>query len=157
MTKKPENIYHYKECGLDNVFLINGFDIKETPYGKGVRIMNLDNLHKVIGLGITDSPNKMSGKEFRFLRHEMNFSQARIAELFDVDEQAIARWEKGRSKVPGPADKLMKTLFKELIKGDIKIKKALETLAELDAKIIKKQYFRANPTGWKPENNQINS
>lgn len=155
MKKELKHMYRYTECGLDNVFLKNGFTKEETPYGKGVRIMNLDNLHKVIGLGITDSPNKMSGKEFRFLRLEMNLSQARIGKLFDVDEQTVARWEKGISQVPGPADKLMKTLFKESIKGDIKIKKALELLAELDAKKINKRFFEADLKGWRPTDNNL--
>jgi len=41
-------MYHYKECGLKNVWLVNGFEIKKTPYGKRVSITNLPGLHKLI-------------------------------------------------------------------------------------------------------------
>ena len=32
------NEYHYVECGLPNVWLRNGFEKKQTPYGEGVSI-----------------------------------------------------------------------------------------------------------------------
>jgi putative transcriptional regulator len=41
--------YHYTECGLDNIYLLNGFDPVETPRGKGVTIRNIDGLHRAIG------------------------------------------------------------------------------------------------------------
>jgi putative transcriptional regulator len=30
--------YHYTECGLDNVYLENGFTVHKTAYGRGVSI-----------------------------------------------------------------------------------------------------------------------
>ena len=31
-------MYHYRECGLRNVWLANGFDEHDTPYGPGIAI-----------------------------------------------------------------------------------------------------------------------
>ena len=35
-------MYHYQGCGLPNVFLQNGYELVETPYGQGVTIHDLD-------------------------------------------------------------------------------------------------------------------
>ena len=34
--------HHYRESGLSNVYLINGFRYVETPYGRSVIIEDLD-------------------------------------------------------------------------------------------------------------------
>ena len=34
-------MYHYRECGLRNVWLANGFEQHETPYGPGVAEVHL--------------------------------------------------------------------------------------------------------------------
>ena len=39
-------MYHYTECGLTNVWLVNGFIRHRTPYGKRVAIENGDGLHR---------------------------------------------------------------------------------------------------------------
>ena len=52
MTNEP---YHYTECGLDYVWLRNGFKRHETPYGSGVAITEADQLHKVIARAVVTS------------------------------------------------------------------------------------------------------
>jgi putative transcriptional regulator len=41
-------MYHYTECGLDNVWLTNGFTKKQTAYGEAVAIAHADALHKLL-------------------------------------------------------------------------------------------------------------
>lgn len=48
--------YHYTECGLSNVYLVNGFNVIETPEGKAVSVNDVEELHKALGL---DSKEKM--------------------------------------------------------------------------------------------------
>ena len=31
-------MYHYRECGLRNVWLANGYDEHDTPYGPGTKL-----------------------------------------------------------------------------------------------------------------------
>ena len=42
-------LHHYRECGLDNVFLLNGFTVRETRHGRAVSIEDIDGLHRTIG------------------------------------------------------------------------------------------------------------
>ena len=39
--------YHYVECGLPNVWLRNGFEKKQTPYGEGVSISDIERLRSL--------------------------------------------------------------------------------------------------------------
>lgn len=71
----PESLYHYTECGLNNIYLINGYNFIETSRGTSISIKDIDGLHKVIGLFLMTSKKDLSGDEIRFLRHEMLMSQ----------------------------------------------------------------------------------
>ncbi len=129
MRKRP---YHYTECGLDNVYLVNGFKLVETPRGRGVQIENMPGLHRAIGRFLLEEKKQLTGRELRFLRHELNMTQETLSHLVGVNVQTVARWEKGQSDVPGPADRLMRVIYKEATGGNVKIIEPLRALSELD-------------------------
>ena len=54
-------LFHYQSCGLDNVWLRNGFQIKQTAYGETVAIADVTGLHNTIGLFITDNEPLLNG------------------------------------------------------------------------------------------------
>lgn len=125
--------YHYKESGLDNVFLENGYTVHQTPYGEGVSIKDTDGLHRLIGEWLAAVPKKLNGAEFRYLRLQMEMSQRSIAALLGAEEQAVRRWEKYRTKpVNGPADRMIRLLYSEYVGGNVRIREAVDRLAELD-------------------------
>jgi DNA-binding transcriptional regulator YiaG len=127
------NRYHYTECGLDNVYLINGFDYVESPRGKGVVIRNRDGLDRAIGRHLIRDKKNLNGKEFRFLRHQLDMTQQLVANLLHVDVQAIARYEKGKTvPIPGPAQGMIRVLYNAKAGGHQEITRLLEELAELD-------------------------
>jgi len=97
--------YQYAQCGLDNIWLNNGFEIVETPYGSSVKIDNVDQLHRTIGEYLTVKPGPLSGKEFRFLRLELDMSQKRIGELMGKEAQTVALWEKSEELNTGLTQK----------------------------------------------------
>lgn len=37
-------MYHYTDGGLKNVWLVNGYTLREMPYGEGIAINDLDGL-----------------------------------------------------------------------------------------------------------------
>jgi hypothetical protein len=41
---KEQGPVPYKECGLDDVFLISGYTVVETKHGRGMAIKDLDEL-----------------------------------------------------------------------------------------------------------------
>jgi DNA-binding transcriptional regulator YiaG len=64
---------------VDNVVLESGYQEIETPYGRGVSIDNLDALNSAIGKWLLTVPKLLTGAELRFLRHELDMSQGRLA------------------------------------------------------------------------------
>jgi DNA-binding transcriptional regulator YiaG len=142
--------YHYRESGLDNIYLINGFRYVDTPRGRSVVIENLDGLHRAIAKLLIHEKKTLSGREFRFLRHELNLSQASLALSFGVNSQAVARWEKPGAKVPSMAERMMRALYEEHAGGNQKVSEMLRRLAELDELTGKELAFRDTPEGWQP-------
>lgn len=69
LASKP---YHYKECGLDNIYLVNGFSIEEMDGEPYVSIENVDALWKAIGLFLVERQKTFSPAELRFLRGQMD-------------------------------------------------------------------------------------
>jgi putative transcriptional regulator len=127
-------MYHYTDCGLGNVYLLNGYREEDTPYGKTVFIDNIDELHKAMGIRIVRSTSDMLPEELRFLRVEMELSQKDLGRWLDVDAQTVARWEKGEYEIPGPAERLVRSIYLEFLKEDSGVRDLCERLADLDQK-----------------------
>lgn len=104
-------MYHYTMCGLDNVWLTNGYVEVDTPYGRGVKIEDEEQLDQVIAKAIVEQEGSIAGKELRFLRQMMCLSQADLAAQLGTTEQTLARWEKDRVDFPATADKLLRVLY----------------------------------------------
>ncbi len=125
-------MYHYKDSGLDNVYLANGFEVHETQYGQGVSIENLDGLHKAIGRQIISMRPALSGKELRFLRVELDLSQKSFGLILGMEDQTVANWEKG-NKVPKYADIIVRKFFQEtVIDENEKISDLIDQINKLD-------------------------
>ena len=140
--------YQYRNCGLENVYLVNGYTIKDTPYGEAISIDDMDGLHRAIGMYLVREKRTLSGPEARFLRHELDLSQRTLGELLDKSSQAVARWEKGRSRIDGPSDRLLRLLYiQRFSTGTGKVRTLLERLAALDSQIDVPARFE-NDNGW---------
>jgi putative transcriptional regulator len=126
--EEPRQPYHYTECGLDAVFLINGYEVHETPYGRGVSVKDVDGLHKAIGCWIANGKKALDGKEVRFLRKEMDLAQSEVGDILSVSVQTVARWEKGQCDMPGPAEIMLRVIYLQHIGGKINVRKLAEHL-----------------------------
>jgi putative transcriptional regulator len=103
-------MYHYKECGLDNVILQSGYTVRQTPYGETVAIHNVDGLHKVIARALIKQA-ELTGAELRFLRSELDQTQAELAKALGTSEQSVSLWERARSEpMPETAARLLQLI-----------------------------------------------
>lgn len=130
----PGAPFHYKRCGLDNIYLTNGFE--EEIDGDGERyvsVLDVDDLHKTIGVHLVTYRKTLAPKEIRFLRRTLNLTQAEMGRLIDQSAQQIARWEKGENNISGPADRLLRLMFVgTLIDEDDELVLPMEFLHRLD-------------------------
>lgn len=141
--------FHYTLCGLDNVFLLNGYAWEESDYGETLSVENLDELHKNIALSIVKHDRRLNGKEFRFIRLELGATQKIVADWMDVDVQTVARWEKGETDVNPVADRLIRVIYLENVEANFSITDLLEGLSEMDEPESDVHNFAFNKqTGW---------
>lgn len=127
-------MYHYKECGLSNVWLIDGFKIQvDEEYGEMVSISSVHDLHKTIGLYLINEKPELNGEDIRFLRKELNLSQKNLAGLLGVNESSIRGWETGRGKIGTPAERFLRALYKEQVHGGGELKKMIEKLNQQES------------------------
>ena len=104
--------YHYVECGLPNVYLKNGFELVESPYGAGVSIRDIDGLHLCLARSLCYKPESLTGAEFRFLRRELDFSQNMMGELLGIGARQIRNIERGADPVGEPYNKLIRHMYR---------------------------------------------
>lgn len=129
-------MYHYVESGLPNVWLSNGFVVKETAYGESVAITDVKGLHDVIGKSIAEKPAALTGAEFRFLRKELGLSQERLADIVGLTSQAVAIWEK-TDKIPTVNDRYLRGLYLEAKTGEADLMAAINSINKLDHDLYK--------------------
>ena len=100
---------------------------------------------------LVEEVRNLNGKEFRFLRHEINMTQKTLATLLQVTDQTVARWEKGETEVDGAAQAVIRKLFLESIGEQSLIKDLLCRIAELDEVLgdDDRVEFEETDDGWK--------
>jgi putative transcriptional regulator len=126
-----DNMYHYTDGNLRDVWLVNGYTTHETPYGKGVSFHNLDGLTRAICLALIAKPRKLSGVEFRYIRQNMLLSQASLAKMLGCTEQSVSLWER-HGNVPKLADKMLRIMYTAHVQGNTTVREAIERLNVVD-------------------------
>lgn len=131
---KTEQGLHYTACGLDNVYLLDGFHRVETGRGTVVRVEDEQGLQKAIGAFLIRQKRSLTGPELRFLRLQLGLSQPRLADLLGESEQSVARREKMKAnrKRPTLQEKVLRYLFDERLGDNESLEEFLRSLADLD-------------------------
>jgi DNA-binding transcriptional regulator YiaG len=146
-------MYLYDECGLDNVFLKNGFRKEVIDGDEVVFIRDVDALHEAIGRAIASKPEILSKAEVRFLRKELDLSQKDLGTLLGVTDQTIALWENEKRKTEiGKSDSTMlKIVYLQALEESpdaIKMLEESKRITDLSYAILNLE--RRGKQGWKP-------
>lgn len=128
-----EGAYHYTRCGLDNVWLVNGYRIEDMgEYGQSVVVEHVENLERAIARRLTDLDRRLTGAEFRYLRTMLDLSQTAMGRVLGKDGQTIARWEgRKRKPVPQDSDAAIRQRYRESIGVPSVFSRIQDRLAEL--------------------------
>jgi DNA-binding transcriptional regulator YiaG len=130
---------HYTACGLDDVYLVNGF-IRETIDGEQyTTIEDIDNLWKAIARYVVTEKKVLAPKEIKFLRGQMGYTQSELGARLRVSDQTVARWEKGKGDtIPGPADFMIRVLYLACARAQPEGGKVLDKLMEILDQLVTK-------------------
>ncbi|HYA40878.1 MAG TPA: type II TA system antitoxin MqsA family protein [Syntrophobacteraceae bacterium] len=112
---KSRQSYHFKESGLDNVYLKN-VETYHCPdcHANMVSIPHSAQLLSCLGEAIVFSPGLLTGPEIRFLRKNLRIKINDFAKLLRVSRVTVSRWENGQD-ITKPIDLLIRTIY--LLKG----------------------------------------
>jgi DNA-binding transcriptional regulator YiaG len=144
-------MYHYRESGLDNIYLENGYRRQQTAYGEGISIIDTEGLHKAIAQDLISAQQPLNGAELRFLRLEMEMTQKDLAAMLGAMEQTLRLWEKNRKKaLPGTADRLLRALYSEYAGGKSPVCGMLQRLADVHEREQVRICFRKTNRRWAP-------
>lgn len=131
----------YTACGLDNVWLANGFKVKTTRHGNAVAINDVDGLHQLIAQTLIDKPGRLTGKEFRFLRTQLGLSQEALGALLDFSENAVSLWER-KDTVPAACDQWLRMSMLAKLEGNAKLADAIARTQSVHQLIYQKYVVR---------------
>lgn len=151
-----DGLLHYKNSGLDYIYLINGFEVHKTSYGSGYSIQDAENLHEMIALEIVTSPQQIRGQELRFLRSILELTQTELAKLIGIKRVRLAQLESQKDRPIGQQnDRSMRYLVAACKSGKKAVIEAVEAVkkqsAEMDNEI--NLVFEINDDGkdkWQP-------
>jgi len=131
------SIHHYIESGLKNVY-IDGLEFVTDDDGdKIITIPAVNELHRVIALGIVSHQHGISAEELRFLRTEMGYTQAELAALVHHDRQSVGRWERGEFDIDSSAETIIRRLAIE--KLELSPEVGMEELSRRSVPTVKSQ------------------
>lgn len=143
-------MYHYTDGGLRNVWLANGFEIKNTPFGNAVTFHDSDGLTQAICQALAAKIGVLTGIELRYIRSAgMGLSQPALGKLMGIDCQSIARWEKS-GKVPRWADKLVRLLYAAQSQGNEPICRVVERIKTVERIVRQRIVVQEDHGHWTP-------
>lgn len=138
-------MYHYTDAGLKNVWLTNGYQQQNTPYGRVVAVQDVEGLTLAICSALCQKPSKLTGAEFRYLRNGLMLSQPSLGQMLGVSGQAVALWEK-TGRVPKMADTMMRLIYTAHTDDDARVKHIVTTLNESERFCMT---LRETKRGWR--------
>lgn len=135
--KNQTKYYHYTECGLENIYLVNGFKMTKTSDGdEELFIHDIHGLHKAISNSLIFKKGILVGNEIKFIRTMLDLSQKKLAALIGCRYQQILLWEKDKNKISNPADRLLRIYLYTYLNKDIdngEVFERINEIADLDA------------------------
>lgn len=112
------SVYQYVESGLENVFIEGVSFVTDDAGETCITVPNINGLHKAIASGIVRQKAGMTGREMRFLRTEIGFTQAELALIVHREALAISRWERGEVPIDSNAEALIRLFAAQKLELD---------------------------------------
>jgi DNA-binding transcriptional regulator YiaG len=140
----------YTWSGLEDIYLCSGYDRIPVDDGtEDIVIHDMDGLHRAIGHYLVTEKKTLGGKEVRFLRRQMDLTQADLGDLLRVTDQSVARWEKGENSFKGPADLLLRAVYLAHLSEKVDVRELAKELRAIDSPVSHHAIFsRRQKDGW---------
>lgn len=146
-------MYHYSESGLDNVFLANIPAVKCPKCSVEIPVIERpEQLNEMIAHAIFQKKFLLNGKEVRFLRTQLGYSQKDFADEIVKTKEYMNRIENGAGPVTPELDQHIRLNYLRL-KGTPKrtyeaFQNALNQSMQTREEGVQNLHLKAQPSGW---------
>jgi DNA-binding transcriptional regulator YiaG len=140
---------HYTACGLDNVYLSSGYNVREVDGVRYVSVHDVDDLHAAIAELLVRQKKVLSGPEVRFLRKYLDLTQRELGTLIGVSDQSVARYEKAQTVLEGASDDLLRLLVCAQVVKCIDVRAELERIRSSDDMLGDRMTLELDGDEWK--------
>jgi YgiT-type zinc finger domain-containing protein len=108
---KKTSTYHYKESGLDHVYLEN-VSVYECPCGTVYpSVFRVARLHELIAKSLLEKSSLLEGKELRFLRKTLLMSSKSFSQALNVGLTTYSKWENNRQQHSATNDRAIRAIY----------------------------------------------
>jgi putative transcriptional regulator len=120
--------YRYTESGLSNVIL-QGIEVADCPKcgGSDVIIPRMAKIHRAIAHALANSPARLTGDQFRFIRKHLGMSGDQLGRYLHTDKTKISKWERGEDPIGAATDRLLRLIAAAL---DSDLRPGVSAIAE---------------------------
>ena len=103
--------YRYAESGISNVIL-QSIEVADCPHcgNSDITIPRMAKIHRAIVQALANSPARLTGEQFRFLRKYLGLSGDQLGSYLHTDRTKISKWERGEDRIGPATDRLIRLL-----------------------------------------------
>ena len=105
--------------------------------------IDFDELEKCALLMLVEKPAQLTGKEVRFIRHYLNMSTHKFADILGVTHVAVLNWEKDSKKMNVGTEYMLRLYILRHLK--VSPKEFMNKYLKLDPKSIAKRCDESSP------------
>ncbi len=142
-------MFHYKDCGLSIVWLINGYAQEKMNKDIVYRIEDKPGLHRLIAKALINRRGSLTGQEMYFIRSEMKLLTRELGEKMGVGASVVSQWEQSAHPLPRGADIALRTIYVGLLLEDSERELHVHLLSESGQdRFIERLIFRFIDRQW---------
>ncbi len=146
------DLKHAYQAGFDNVFLTNGFERIEAPYGAGYRYTDSVTLDQQLCAALLKKPGRLNASEVLFLRLRVDWRQEDLAQRLHISPQTVSLWERGQVRLPAASDLLFRMRFMAEVskrkRPDLRVKNLWALFDQLVRQVCDFDYVGYWDNGW---------
>jgi len=104
--------------GLPGVVILNAVEevrCQKCGHVAATGFSNLEGLLAAVAVARVTAPQKLSGRDVRFLRKALGWLSRELASKLEVRDETVSRWENGKEPVGPTSEKLLRLIVAQFL------------------------------------------
>jgi DNA-binding transcriptional regulator YiaG len=104
--------------GIDGIVILNAVEeirCAKCGHVAATGFANLEGLIAAVAVARVVAPQKLRGRDVRFLRKALGWSSRELAAMLEVRDETVSRWENGREPLGPTSEKLLRLIVAQFL------------------------------------------